>query len=190
MFTIKTSRLVLRNWQKEDFASFADLNADPRVREFFPGLLSRQESDQSVRIMSDHIEKHGFGFWAVSLIDNNEFICFIGLKNVSFTAHFTPAVEIGWRVAFNHWGKGYATEGARACLKYGFETLGLEEIVSFTTLKNIRSRHVMEKIGMHYDPRDDFDHPLVPEEGHPLKRHVLYRFIGEQWRLNTGQKEK
>ena len=187
MVTIKSSRLILRNWQEEDLAPFAALNADHRVRELFPGLMTRQDSDDSVKIMSDHIEKYGWGFWAASLIETGEFIGMIGLRNVHFKAHFTPAVEIGWILAFEHWEKGYATEGAKASLKYGFETLALKEIVSFTTVDNIRSRHVMKKIGMHHDQNDDFDHPKLPE-GHSLRRHVLYRMNQEQWRFDA-QKE-
>jgi 3-dehydroquinate dehydratase/shikimate dehydrogenase len=172
--TIKTERLILRPWEEGDLKPFAELNADPRVREYFPNLLSREESDQSAKRMSDHIEKKGWGFWAASLIETGEFIGFIGLEDVYFKAPFTPAVEIGWRLAFKHWGKGYATEGALAALKYGFETLKLKEIVSFTPVQNKRSRHVMEKIGMTHDPKDDFDHPKLPED-HPLRRHVLYK---------------
>lgn len=180
MVTIKTSRLILRQWQDSDLAPFAALNADPRVREFFPGLMSREESDHSVKLASDHIARCGWGFWAASLIETGEFIGFIGLEDVYFQAHFTPAVEIGWRLAFNHWGKGYATEGAKAALKYGFETLRLDQIVSFTTMGNMRSRHVMEKIGMHHLTQDDFDHPKLPE-GHPLRKHVLYRMSSHDW---------
>lgn len=180
---IQTKRLILRQWREEDLESFAQLNADSKVREYFPRLLSRKESDDSVKIMSDHIQRLGWGFWAVSLIQTNEFIGFIGLQDVNFEAPFnnlTPAVEIGWRLAFSYWGKGYATEGAKAALQYGFEKLNLREIVSFTAVKNVRSRHVMEKIGMHYDPKDDFDHPKLPD-GHPLKRQVLYRFKSNEW---------
>lgn len=174
MFTIKTDRLILRQWQDSDLAPFATMNADPRVREFFPSLMSREESDRSVAGASGHIAKFGWGFWAASLIETGEFIGFIGLENVYFQAHFTPAVEIGWRLAFNHWGKGYATEGAKATLNYGFETLKLHEIVSFTTVNNQRSRHVMEKIGMHRNPQDDFNYPGRPDD-HPLQKCVLYR---------------
>ena len=180
---IQTSRLILRNWTKEDIEPFAALNQDPRVMEFFPGLISRQDSDQFVKIVSDHISEFGWGFWAASLIETGEFIGFIGLKNVSFPAHFTPAVEVGWRLAFEHWGKGYATEGAKAALKYAFETLQLGEVISFTTTQNIRSRHVMEKIGMYHDPKDDFYHPKLPEE-HPLRRHVLYRLKNNVYKSN------
>lgn len=171
---IQTERLILRPWRKEDFEPFAKLNADPRVREFFYKILTREESDASAKQFSEHIEKEGWGLWAVSVPNVADFIGFVGLNKVPFSAHFTPAIEIGWRLSFEHWGKGYATEGALAALQYGFETLKLNEIVSFTVPTNQRSRHVMEKIGMHYDPKDDFDHPLVPE-GHPLRRQVLYR---------------
>src|SRR3990167_4707868 len=172
--TIKTERLILRPWREEDLEPFAKLNADPRVMEYFPGLKSRQESDHSAKLMSDHIQRCGWGLWAVSLIHTGEFIGFIGLEDVYFTANFTPAVEIGWRLAFDYWGKGYATEGAMASLRYGFEVLKLEEIVSFTAVQNMRSRAVMEKIGMHHDPKDDFDHPKI-SEGNPVRRHVLYK---------------
>lgn len=181
--TINTKRLILRPWTEEDLEPFAKLNADARVREYFPGLLSRQESDASVKLASEHIQKCGWGFWAASLFETGEFIGFIGLEDVYFSAPFNksaPAVEIGWRLAFDHWGKGYATEGALAALKYGYETLGLGEIVSFTAVANQRSRHVMEKIGMHHRPEDDFDHPKLAE-GHPLRRHVLYRLEKNRW---------
>jgi 3-dehydroquinate dehydratase/shikimate dehydrogenase len=174
MNTIRTERLILRPWTEEDFEPFAKMNADPRVLEYFPSVLSRDESDQLARKIKITIEETGWGFWAVSVPEVADFIGFIGLRYDDFPAHFTPAVEIGWRLAFDHWGKGYATEGALAALKYGFETLKLNEIVSFTTEKNLRSRGVMEKIGMHRDPADDFDHPKL-SASHPLKRHVLYR---------------
>jgi 3-dehydroquinate dehydratase / shikimate dehydrogenase len=181
--TISTKRLILRPWTEEDLEPFAQLNADARVREYFPGLLSRQESDASVKLVSEHIQRCGWGFWAASLLETGEFIGFIGLEDVCFSAPFNksvPAVEIGWRLAFNHWGKGYATEGALAALKYGYETLGLQEIVSFTAVANERSRHVMEKIGMHRRTEDDFDHPKLAE-GHHLRRHVLYRLEKTRW---------
>ena len=186
---IFTKRLVLRQWRQKDLEAFAKLNADPRVMEYFPGLKTREESDASVKIVSDHIQRHGWGFWAASLLETGEFIGFIGLQPVPFQAAFTPAVEIGWRLAFDSWGKGYATEGAKAALAYGFETLNLDEIVSFTTVENMRSRRVMERIGMHHNPGDDFDHPKLPE-GHPLRRHVLYRLNQKQWHQSTSQKQK
>lgn len=174
---IQTERLILRQWCEEDLEPFAKLNADPRVMEFFPSLLSREESDQMVKRMQTKIEKRGWGWFAVSLKANEKFIGFIGMNDVdkaSFPVHFAPTVEVGWRLAYPFWGKGFATEGALACLKYGFETLKLDEIVSFTAVQNMRSRAVMERIGMHHNSQDDFDHPKLPE-GHPLRRHVLYR---------------
>ena len=171
---VKTEHLLLRPWRDEDWEPFARLNADPRVMEFFPGVLTRPESDQVVQRILTHHEERGFGPWAVSLPDEADFIGFIGLFQVPFEAGFTPAVEVGWRLAYDFWNKGYATEGARAALKYGFETLHLNEIVSFTAVNNLRSRRVMEKIGMYHDEKSDFDHPKLPE-GHALRRHVLYR---------------
>lgn len=183
MTIIKTKRLILRPWRDADMESFAKLNADPRVMEFFPLPLSRDESDQMVNRMKAKIEERGWGLWAVSVIGTDECIGFIGLNDVDKTL-FLPAVEVGWRLAYDHWGKGYAPEGAAACLKYGFETLNLPEIVSFTAALNVRSMSVMEKIGMHRDPADDFDHPKLPE-GHKLKPHVLYRLKQSEWKTKT-----
>ncbi len=182
---IRTDRLVLRQWSTADLEPFARLNADPKVMEYFPGLKTKEESDHSVSLMSGHIEKYGWGFWAASLAATAEFIGFIGLEDVYFKTTFTPAVEIGWRLAFKYWGRGYATEGAIASLHYGFETLKLNEIVSFTAVGNRRSRAVMERIGMHHDSKDDFDHPKL-SEGHPLRRHVLYRLAADEWRKKHG----
>lgn len=174
---ITTERLILRPWDEDDFEPFAQLNADPRVMEYFPSTLSREESDQMAKRMQAKIEERGWGWWAVSITRTGEFIGFIGLNNVdkpTFTTDSTPAVEVGWRLAHDYWGKGYATEGALACLKYGFGTLKLPEIVAFTAIQNLRSRAVMKKIGMTYNPEDDFDHSKLPE-GHKLRRLVLYR---------------
>lgn len=182
MTTLKTKRLLLRPWKESDLEPFAQLNADPRVMEYFPAVLSCKESDDLAKRMIAKLETQGWGFWAVSIPEIADFIGFIGLAKLSFDAPFTPAVEIGWRIAFEHWGNGYAAEGARAALAYGFETLHLNEIVSFTAVPNMRSRRVMEKIGMHHDPKDDFDHPKIAE-GHPLKKHVLYRLRQDEWLL-------
>ena len=171
---LQTERLCLRRWLPSDRAPFAALNADPRVMEYFPAPLSRHESDALATRIEAHFAEHGFGLWAVEIPHVVPFAGFIGLAIPRFTAHFTPCVEIGWRLAAAHWGQGYATEGARAVLRFGFETLGLNEIVSFTVPANHRSRRVMERIGMHHNPADDFDHPALPE-GHLLRRHVLYR---------------
>ncbi len=186
---IQTDRLVLRQWDNADFEPFAALNADPRVMEYFPSTLSRQESDNLANRICTQLAEQGWGLWAVSVPGIANFIGFIGLARPSFDAHFTPAVEIGWRLAFDYWGKGYATEGAKTALAYGFETLNLGEIVSFTAVKNMRSRRIMEKIGLHHNSQDDFDHPKLAES-HPLKRHVLYRMSQQEWRRHSHQKQK
>jgi RimJ/RimL family protein N-acetyltransferase len=172
--TIRTPRLLLRTWRDEDLAPFAALNADPEVMEYFLRPLERAESDAAAGRIRDHFDRHGFGLWAVEVPGIADFIGFVGLAVPGFKAHFTPCVEIGWRLARAHWGQGYATEAARAVLDFGFRELALDEIVSFTTVANRRSRAVMERIGLSRSPADDFDHPAVPE-GHPLRRHVLYR---------------
>ena len=171
---LRTDRLYLRRWRATDRQPFAALNADPRVMEHFPAPLSREESDALAARIESHFEQHGFGLWAVEIADIAPFAGFIGLSIPRFEAHFTPCVEIGWRLAAEYWGSGYATEGARAVLAFGFEQLRLAEIVSFTVPGNLRSRRVMERLGMTRNPADDFDHPALPE-GHPLRRHVLYR---------------
>lgn len=184
MATIKTPRLILRPWQEEDLEPFAALNRDLQVMEYFPSTKTFEESVNEYKRILQHFAQHGWGFFAVSLIGSSAFIGFIGLRYDDFPAHFTPAVEVGWRLKVEHWGHGYATEGAKACLKYGFEKLNLNEIISFTTVQNSRSRRVMEKIGMHPDPKDDFDHPKLLEN-HPLRRHVLYRLKKSEWKNNT-----
>lgn len=172
--SLRTARLVLRTWREEDLAPFAAMNADARVMEHFPNVLTREESDTLVASIGVFIEKNHFGFWAVEMPGVAPFVGFVGLSIPSFAAPFMPCVEIGWRIAFEHWDRGIATEGARAALDTAFGQLGLSEVVSFTVTENTRSRRVMERLGMRHDPREDFDHPRVPE-GHPLRRHVLYR---------------
>jgi len=171
---LRSERLILRRWRDSDRLPFRQLNADPRVMEFFPEPLSAEASDALIDRAQEHFNRHGFGPFAVELIETNAFIGFIGLSIPAFDAHFMPAVEIGWRLAFEHWGKGLATEGARAAVDFGLNDLGLEQVVSFTVSDNLRSRRVMERLGMMHDPADDFDHPRLPED-HPLHRHVLYR---------------
>jgi RimJ/RimL family protein N-acetyltransferase len=178
---IETARLLLRRWLDADREPFAALNADPRVVEYLSGPLSREQSDAFLERIEAHLERHGFGLWAVEVKGRAPFVGFVGLSVPEFEAPFTPCVEIGWRLAAEHQGHGYATEAARAALAFGFEgvsleEVGLDEIVSFTAVGNARSRAVMERIGMRRDPADDFDHPSLPE-GHPLRRHVLYRVV-------------
>jgi ribosomal-protein-alanine N-acetyltransferase len=174
MEPLTSDRLRLRRWRDEDRAAFAAMNADPRVMEFFPATLSRAESDALVdRIEASHRER-GFGLWAIEVPGVAAFAGFTGLSVPRFSAPFTPCIEVGWRLAVEHWGKGYATEAARLAFDHGFGTLRLSEIVAFTAVGNLRSRSVMERLGMQRDPADDFDHPSLPD-GHPLRRHVLYR---------------
>jgi len=177
---VRTQRLLLRGWRDADLAPFAALNADPAVMEHFPAPLSRDDSDAFVGRQADGWSANGFGLWAVERLDGGDFIGFTGLTRPRFDAPFMPAVEIGWRFARNAWGQGFATEAARAALAYGFETVGLDEIVSFTSPVNMRSWRVMERLEMTRDPADDFDHPKLPH-GHPLRRHVLYRLRRSDW---------
>jgi ribosomal-protein-alanine N-acetyltransferase len=169
-----TERLVLRCWQPSDREPFAELNADPEVMRYFPAPLDRRASDAFADRIEAAFAERGYGLWAVEVVATGEFIGFTGLAWQTFEAHFTPAVEVGWRLARSAWGHGYASEAARAALEFGFGTAGLDEIVSMTTETNLRSRAVMERIGMTRRPEDDFEHRSLPE-GHPLRPHVLYR---------------
>jgi RimJ/RimL family protein N-acetyltransferase len=169
---IRTERLLLRQWRDDDLDPFAELNADPEVMRHFPRTLSRAESDTLAARQRTLIAERGWGLWAVEAPEG--FVGFVGLSEPRFEAHFTPAVEVGWRLARRGWRKGYATEAARAVVDFGFGELGLDEIVSFTFVGNERSRGVMERLGMTHDPAEDFEHPLLPA-GDPLRHHVLYR---------------
>ncbi|MBM4270075.1 MAG: GNAT family N-acetyltransferase [Deltaproteobacteria bacterium] len=169
---LRTPRLLLRRWRLDDRPAFAKINADSRVMEHFPDVLTAAESDALADRIELHFEEHAFGPWAVEVPGVAPFVGFVGLSVPRFEAHFTPCVEIGWRLGREHWGHGYASEAARAALAFGFEALALQEIVAFTVPENRRSRDVMHRIGMSHAPSDDFDHPEAPER---LKRHVLYR---------------
>jgi RimJ/RimL family protein N-acetyltransferase len=173
---IRTERLILRPWRPEDFAAFAALNADPAVMEHFPSVLARDGSDAMAHRIQERIERDGFGLFAVQVAGGADFVGFVGLNVPDYGADLPCGVctEVGWRLARDAWGMGYATEAARACLVFGFEVLKLEEIVSFTATSNHRSQAVMRRIGMTRDATCDFDHPLLPQD-HPLARHVLYR---------------
>jgi RimJ/RimL family protein N-acetyltransferase len=181
-----TKRLRLRLWRDEDLAAFAALNSDPRVMQYMPKRLDHTESDAFAGRIKENFTRNGFGLWAVEVSGITDFIGFTGLSVPRFEAHFTPCVEIGWRLAYDFWGYGYATEAACAARDYGFNQLGLTEIVSFTVAANQRSRKVMECIGMTHCPEDDFHHPLLPE-GYPLRYHVLYRLARPVFepRMNT-----
>jgi ribosomal-protein-alanine N-acetyltransferase len=176
---IETARLILRPWTNADREPFAAMGRDPDVMACFPSLVTREQSDALVDRAQDHIMREGFGFWAIESRTDG-FVGFCGLQRVPFEAHFTPAVETGWRLARAHWGKGYAIEAARASLAFGFGTLALREIVAFLLPVNARSASVCERLGMHRDPADDFDHPRIAEgalsvAGFPQRRHGLYR---------------
>jgi len=178
---LRTERLLLRGWRDEDREPYAAINADPQVREFFPELLTRAQSDAQIAVFDEHFAAHGFGMWALELRSSGELIGFAGMDLATYDAHFAPAIEIGWRLARSAWGHGYASEAAREALRFGFAELELEEIVACTTPANLRSRAVMERLGMTRDPGEDFDHPEIAA-GHPLCAHVLYRLSAERWR--------
>jgi ribosomal-protein-alanine N-acetyltransferase len=171
---MRTQRLLMRRWQPADRAPFAALNADPQVMAHFPHPLDRAASDALVDRIEAGFADHGFGMWALERLDTGEFIGFTGLARVRFDEHFTPAVEVGWRLCRAAWRQGFATEAGRQALTVGFGEYGLAEIVSFTATGNAPSRAVMHRLGMVRDPTGDFEHPAVPA-GHPLRRHVLYR---------------
>jgi ribosomal-protein-alanine N-acetyltransferase len=171
---LATERLVLRGWRATDREPFAAMGQDARVMRFLGPRLSRAASDALADRIEAHFAEHGFGLWAVEAPGVADFVGFVGLARPGFQAHFTPCIELGWRLAAEHWGRGYATEAARAAARFGFAQLGLTEIVAFTTRENRASRAVMERLGMTHDPRDDFDHPALAP-GDPLRPHVLYR---------------
>lgn len=166
--------MLLRGWSEDDIHAWAEMNADPRVMEFFPSVIEREHSIESGTRMREELERNGFGWFVAEVKDAMPFAGVIALVPVGWEAPFTPAYEVGWRFRTEAWGSGYATEGARAALQFGFSELGLREIVAFTAEINMRSRRVMERLGMTHDSADDFDHPRLPQ-GHRLQRHVLYR---------------
>lgn len=185
LIEIETSRLRLREWRDSDREPFAAMNADPEVMEYFETPLSRAGSDASIDAWQSQFTTRGWGLWALELLDCAEFIGFTGLSVPRHNFAFSPCVEVGWRLARTAWGHGYATEAARASLAVAFEQLALPEVVSFTSAGNRRSRAVMERIGMQ-NTHDDFDHPGITE-GHPLRRHCLYRITDSQWRQQAAR---
>lgn len=175
---LRSERLLLRPWRAADRDPFAALNADPVVMEYFPGTLTRIESDALAERIDGDIQRLGYGLWAVEIPSEAPFIGFVGLLETSETMPFAPATEIGWRLARGYWGRGFASEAARAAIAFGFDELALEEIVALTAAGNLRSRRVMERTGMRRDPAEDFVHPQLAE-GHPLADHVLYRIAAQ-----------
>lgn len=180
-----TPRLRLRQWREDDLTPFAALNADPEVMAHFPAPLPRHESDALARRCQALIAERGWGFWAAELKESGAFIGFVGLHTPLARLPFAPCVEVGWRLARAYWGRGLATEAARAALRVGFETLEVREIVSFTTLGNLRSRAVMERIGMRRHADEDFAHPALPPDS-PLRAHCLYRLERDRWLQRPG----
>lgn len=179
MSKLVTERLRLRQWRDADLDPFAALNADAEVMRHFPATMTRAESDAFADGVRAKIAHDGWGLWAIEVTDGPSFIGFVGLNRPRFEAHFTPAVEVGWRLTRQYWGNGYATEAAAGALSFGFEQLDLAEIVSFTVPANERSRRVMRRLGMSHDQAGDFDHPNVTDG--PLRHHVLYRMSKDEW---------
>ena len=181
---LHTERLILRPWRDADLEPFARMTADPRVQEHFPSVMTREQSDALAARIRGLMEERGWGLWAVETPEI-PFAGYVGLSVPAFEAHFTPCVEVGWRLAAEAWGRGYASEGARAAVAFGFGRAGLDEIVSFTVPQNLRSRRVMEKLGMTHDPADDFDHPALKDDPR-MRRHVLYRLSRERFEAADG----
>ena len=179
MAELATPRLLLRHWRDDDLTPFAALNADPEVMRYFPATLTRAQSDEFATYIQVLMAAQGWGLWAVEVPGVAPFIGFVGLNRPGFEAHFTPAVEVGWRLGRAYWGNGYATEAAAAALTFAFDQLRCPEVVSFTSTVNEPSIRVMRRLAMSHDPADDFDHPRVADG--PLRRHVLYRMRCEQW---------
>lgn len=185
----RTRRLLLRQWRPDDLDGLAAMNIDPEVMRYFPTRPDREESADMMARVIRNIERYGFGFWALEVPDVHGFAGFAGLFRPAFHAHFTPSVEVGWRLIRPAWGQGYATEAGRASLAYAFDRLDLSEVVSFAVRDNHRSRNVMARLGMTHRPEDDFGHPKLPYD-HPLRSHVLYRLSRQAWersREKTGQ---
>ena len=183
---IRSGLVLVRRWSPADRPVFAAMNADPIVMEYFPSALDRSESDAFVDRIEAHFDTAGFGLWAVEIVSSGAFAGFVGLWPAAFDAHFTPAIEVGWRLRSDVWGNGYATEAARLALDDGFSRLGVDEIVSFTAAVNQPSRRVMEKLGMRRDPLDDFEHPSVAV-GSSLRTHVLYRLAADAWTVDRPE---
>ena len=184
---METSRLVMRRWIDDDRAPFAAMNADPEVMRYFPTSLDRAESDALVDRIEEQFHSYGFGLWALERRSDAAFLGFTGLSPVHDDLPYSGEVEVGWRLARAAWGQGYASEAAREALRVGFTGVRLERIVSLTAAINTPSRRVMQRIGMHRDPTDDFEHPALPNAS-PLRRHVLYRLSRSEWTSASGDR--
>lgn len=176
---LKTQRLLLRQWQEDDRAIFAQINADPNVMKYYPDILNENESNQIAVKLESLISGRGWGLWAVEKKDDNNFIGFVGLHEPEYDLPVTPCVEIGWRLGKEYWGHGYATEAASAALDFAFGRLGLEQVYSFASVSNKRSLAVMQRLGM-VNTKLNFQHPVIPEHS-PLREHYLYKINRSQW---------
>lgn len=179
---ITTRRLVLRAWQEEDIPVFSEMCADPEGMAFLPKLLTVEETKQMVGRIVEHFEKHGFGLYAVEKKDTKTFIGYTGLMVAAFESFFTPCIEIGWRIRRTEWNQGFATEAAKACLDYGFTHLGMEKVYSFTSVHNLASERVMQKIGLQRE--GIFQHPLISPD-HFLREHLLYSIKKDDYRRSS-----
>jgi RimJ/RimL family protein N-acetyltransferase len=177
---LSTERLLLRSWNEVDINSYYKINQDPKVIEFLPSSLSIAQVKNFIDYANRQQEEKNYTLWAVEHKEDSKLIGFIGLNYTDFAAYFTPAVEIGWRLSSKYWNKGYATEGAEVSLKFAFDKLNLKEIISFTAMNNLRSRRVMEKIGLNYVVNGDFNIPSLPVE-HKLSKHVLYKLSKKEY---------
>ncbi|MCG8547149.1 MAG: GNAT family N-acetyltransferase [Alphaproteobacteria bacterium] len=187
MATLETERLILREWTARDFPPLAAMNADPEVMRYFPSTLTKDESREQFERAKSLQARNGYHFQPIEERETGKFAGFVGLAPVLIDVPFAPAVEIGWRMPLDCWGKGYATEAASAWLGYGFETLGLDEIVSFAVEANHRSHAVMARIGMTQDVAGSFFHPKFDDPSDPLALHVLYRLqCGEYEAVNVA----
>ena len=180
----ETRRLKLRQWQKKDYLPFAKMNADADLMKYFPSTLNKQESDAMADKIRTLIKTQGWGFWAVEIKEKGEFIGFTGLHKPQDNLPFLPCVEIGWRLAKEHWGKGYATEAAKAALEVAFYKLHIEQLYAFTAIQNNRSQAVMQRLYM-INTNKNFEHPKVPKKS-GLKEHVLYKLTKKRWKEQSG----
>lgn len=183
---IETERLILRTWKAEDSQAYFQINQDSKVTEFLLNPITMKQVNDFILVMNNHSDEYGYTLWATELKQTGELMGYIGLNYTDWKSHFTPAVEVGWRLGSQYWGKGYATEGAKASMDYGFKKCDLKEIVSFTIAENVRSIRVMEKIGLKRDVNGNFAHPKLPAS-HPWSQHILYRLKINEYLQETKQ---
>jgi 3-dehydroquinate dehydratase / shikimate dehydrogenase len=177
---LESERCILRQWKDEDLSIFTKMNQDPLVMEFFPATLTASQSKKLAENIQQELQTKPYGLWAVELKKGHSFIGFAGLHEQNFEAPFCPCIELGYRLDPSFWGHGFATECGKTIFRYAFETVQLEEVVSFTFIHNFRSRKVMERLGMTHNPEDDFMHPKLAAQD-PLRPHVLYRMTKERY---------